>query len=108
MSERDERRTKAAAELQEHATEIDLLLEPGPWLRTGEVAALFGVSSYCVRQWADKGLLPSISTLGGHRLFPAEGVADALRQPTKGPMLRRAQRSRTQGRARTKRGTGRI
>lgn len=49
-------------------------------LKTGEVALLFGASDRSVREWANAGKLPYIRTLGGHRLFPAAAVVDALRR----------------------------
>lgn len=47
----------------------------GPMLRTGEVAMLFGVSERCIRNWANAGKIPSVRTLGKHRLFPAAEIA---------------------------------
>lgn len=49
-------------------------------LKTGEVALLFGSSERSVRDWADAGKLPCIRTLGGHRLFPAKAVVEAMRK----------------------------
>lgn len=88
IEEREDRRAHVAAKLSrllsEHDVEIDLTLESGPLLRTGEVAVLFGVSEHCIRKWADDGKLPCIKTLGGHRLFPSKEVAEALRKATEG------------------------
>lgn len=42
-----------------------------------EVAALFRVDPKTVGKWANKGLIPSFRTLGGHRRFPKAEV-DAL------------------------------
>ena len=39
------------------------------WLTLSEVAELLGVHPSTVRNWADKGHLPSHRTLGGHRRF---------------------------------------
>lgn len=39
-----------------------------------EAAALLMVSPVTVRQWARKGLLPSVSTAGGHRRFLLDGL----------------------------------
>ena len=41
----------------------------GNWLKLSEVAGWLGVHSSTVRNWADKGLLPSHRTQGGHRRF---------------------------------------
>jgi excisionase family DNA binding protein len=41
-----------------------------------EAAALFMVSAVTIREWARKGLLPSVSTAGGHRRF----LLDSLRE----------------------------
>ena len=41
----------------------------GNWLTLSEVADWLGVHSSTVRNWADKGLLPSHRTQGGHRRF---------------------------------------
>lgn len=50
----------------------------GPLLKTSDVALLFGVSERCIRKWSDAGRLPCLRTPGGHRLFPAQSVTDAL------------------------------
>lgn len=50
------------------------------YFRTGEVAAILRVSPRAVRSWADDDLIACKRTGGGHRLFPASGVADALRR----------------------------
>lgn len=43
---------------------------------TAEAAALLMVSPVTVREWARKGLLPSVSTLGGHRRFLLDGLRE--------------------------------
>lgn len=48
------------------------------YFRTSEVATILRVSVRAVRSWADDGKLPCVRTNGGHRLFPARGVKDAL------------------------------
>lgn len=57
-----------------------LLAFDGVLLRTSDVALLFGVSERCIRKWSDSGKLQCVKTPGGHRLFPAQAVADALQQ----------------------------
>lgn len=48
------------------------------YFRTSEVATILRVSVRAVRSWADAGKLPCVRTTGGHRLFPASGVREAL------------------------------
>lgn len=83
---RSERRDTVATKLVDAADGesmvIDLTLDTGPLLRTGEVALLFGVSEHSIRKWADDGKLPCIRTLGRHRLFPAREIAKILREAT--------------------------
>lgn len=44
----------------------------GP-LTTGQVAAIFGVTTTTVKRWADSGLLPHFRTPGNHYRFkPAD------------------------------------
>ncbi|HZD74779.1 MAG TPA: helix-turn-helix domain-containing protein [Actinomycetota bacterium] len=54
----------------------------GEWaerlLRTSEVAELFSVSSRTVREWARRGLLPTIRTPGGQHRFPERPVRELL------------------------------
>ena len=45
------------------------------YLTPKEVAKILGVSPITVRQWAQKGVLPFITTQGGHRRFLEEDVA---------------------------------
>ena len=47
-------------------------------LRTSEVAELFSVSSRTVREWARRGLLPTIRTPGGQHRFPERPVRELL------------------------------
>jgi excisionase family DNA binding protein len=44
------------------------------FLRTSEVAAKLHVSPKTVSRWAKEGRLPFLSTLGGHRRFPASEI----------------------------------
>src|SRR6266700_2302004 len=48
------------------------------WLRVGEVAERFGVGPRTVKQWARKGRLPAVRTLGGHYRFPENAVRALL------------------------------
>lgn len=50
----------------------------GRLLRTREVALLFEVSERTVTEWAARGRIPSVRTPGGHRRYPADGVAALL------------------------------
>ena len=43
-------------------------------LRSGEVAAMFGVTTHTVKRWADTGLLPFFRTPGGHYRYRPEDV----------------------------------
>ena len=52
----------------------------GP-LTTGQVAAIFGVTTTTVKRWAESDRLPSFRTPGGHWRFRAEDVA-ALKAAT--------------------------
>lgn len=45
------------------------------YLTPAEVAEQLLVATVTVRLWASKGLLPSVTTLGGHRRFRAQDVA---------------------------------
>jgi excisionase family DNA binding protein len=46
------------------------------FVTTVEAAALLMVSPVTVREWARKGLLPSVSTLGGHRRFLLDSLSE--------------------------------
>jgi excisionase family DNA binding protein len=50
------------------------LTRRGEYLTPTEVADRLLVATVTVRLWASKGLLPSVTTLGGHRRFRAEDV----------------------------------
>ncbi len=54
-------------------------IPPQPYT-SSEVAALFRVDPKTVTRWADRGWLPSIRTLGGHRRFPRDEVDRLLRE----------------------------
>lgn len=47
---------------------------PKKYLTPAEVAEWMMVSPITVRQWADKGWLPALTTAGGHRRFAREDV----------------------------------
>jgi excisionase family DNA binding protein len=51
----------------------------GKELTTGEVARLLNVSEATVKRWADKGLLHSEKTAGGHRRFLPASIAGFMR-----------------------------
>ena len=51
------------------------MVYPGEnFLRTSEVAKMLHVSPKTVSRWAKEGRLPHLSTLGGHRRFPATEI----------------------------------
>jgi excisionase family DNA binding protein len=75
MTERDDniRRTGRLRPKGRHESErVERLL------RTSEVAELFSVSSRTVREWARRGLLPTIRTPGGQHRFPERPVRELL------------------------------
>lgn len=78
------------ARLLEILDEWDGSTEPGdePYFRTGEVATLLRVSVRAIRSWADEGKLQCVRTAGGHRLFPASTVVDALDRMESGRVSR--------------------
>ena len=87
VSRKEQRRARLAAKLAATVPGMDAesdLGHSGPMLRTGEVALLFGVSERCIRNWANDGKLPSVRTLGRHRLFPAKDVAIVLQKAMSG------------------------
>lgn len=47
------------------------VVEPPEFLSRRDVARLFGVSVSTVTRWAQRGLLPTVRTPGGHYRFPA-------------------------------------
>lgn len=82
-SRKEQRRARLAAKIATAVPGMDAetdLGTSGPMLRTGEVALLFGVSERCIRNWANDGKLPSVRTLGKHRLFPAREIALVLKE----------------------------
>ncbi len=57
-----------------------------PYLTPSEAAKLLMVSPITVRAWAQKGLLPSETTLGGHRRFLRESVEQFAKQCKTAPL----------------------
>lgn len=55
---------------------------PDPLLTPAEVAALFQVDPKTVSRWADRGMLATVRTLGGHRRFRESDVLAALTTTT--------------------------
>jgi len=49
---------------------------PKRFLTSVEAAAVLMISPVTVREWARKGLLPSVSTIGGHRRFLRDSLRD--------------------------------
>lgn len=49
-------------------------------LTTGDVAVMFNVSHKSVRKWNEEGKLSSLRTVGGHRRFSEEEVANIVRE----------------------------
>ena len=47
-------------------------------LSVTSVAKILGVHPDTIRRWADKGLLPCVRTLGGHRRFRPQDVSQLL------------------------------
>lgn len=47
-------------------------------LTTRQVALALGVSDASLKRWCDKGLIPTIRTVGGHRRLPVSGVIQYL------------------------------
>lgn len=55
--------------------------QPGDeYVTPGEAARHLFVSPKTINRWANDGRLPCIVTLGGHRRFRREDVAEAVRQ----------------------------
>ncbi len=49
-------------------------------LSTRQVAAALGISEASLKRWCDKGLLPAVRTVGGHRRLPVSGVVQFIRE----------------------------
>lgn len=50
------------------------------YLGAGEVARMLQVSPKTVSRWADRGLIPCVVTMGGHRRFRRRAVEDIKRE----------------------------
>jgi excisionase family DNA binding protein len=50
------------------------------FLRTSDVAKMLHVSPKTVSRWAKEGRLPHLSTLGGHRRFPASEIERLMQE----------------------------
>lgn len=44
-----------------------------------QVARAIGVSESSLKRWCDRGLLPTVVTVGGHRRLPVQGVLDFIK-----------------------------
>ena len=53
--------------------------EENAYLGAGEAARMLEVSPKTVSRWADKGLIPCVTTLGGHRRF-LRSTVEQIRQ----------------------------
>jgi len=53
-------------------------------LTTTQASRRAGVAPSTIKRWADRGLLPSRRTVGGHRRFDARDLADFLEQQERG------------------------
>jgi excisionase family DNA binding protein len=57
------------------------MVYPGEkFLRTSDVAKMLHVSPKTVSRWAKEGRIPHLSTLGGHRRFPATEIGRLMDQ----------------------------
>jgi excisionase family DNA binding protein len=56
----------------------------GEYLRTAEVGRLLHVSPKTISRWAKEGKLPFVTTLGGHRRYPAQPIRELVDRLSKG------------------------
>ena len=62
------------------------MVHPGEkFLRTSDVAKMLHVSPKTVSRWAKEGRLPHLSTLGGHRRFPASEIERLMNELSGNP-----------------------
>ena len=59
--------------------------DEGEYLGPGQVARMLHVSPKTVSRWADKGLIPCVTTLGGHRRFQRSTLERIRREMYGGP-----------------------
>jgi excisionase family DNA binding protein len=50
------------------------------YLTPGEAARILHVSPKTISRWADRGFVPYVVTLGGHRRFPRRAVVAVAQQ----------------------------
>jgi excisionase family DNA binding protein len=69
--------------------EVEVVQKEKPrFLTRREVAALFGVSASTVTRWAQKGLLRTVRTPGGHYRFPAAETHRLAQSADRAELLR--------------------
>jgi excisionase family DNA binding protein len=51
---------------------------PSEWLSLGPASRMLGVDPDTLRRWADGGRIPAFSTIGGHRRFPRQAIAELV------------------------------
>ncbi len=59
--------------------------EEEKYLTSAEAARILHVSTKTIDRWADRGHIPCIVTLGGHRRFSRQAIADAKARMEGGP-----------------------
>jgi excisionase family DNA binding protein len=75
------------------ATEMEVVggkvaAEPAGFLTRRQVASLFGVSASTVTRWAQRGLLKTVRTPGGHYRFPAREAQRVAGGPERPQLIR--------------------
>jgi excisionase family DNA binding protein len=73
-------------------SELNAGIEPNPeptkFLTRREVALLFGVSASTVTRWAQRGLVKTVRTPGGHYRFPAKDAQRLAQEPERLTLMR--------------------